>query len=166
LRSISVTEHEVCGRAAGFHGARHLEADDLRDEQRNGLAQHRGLRLDATHAPAQHTQAVDHGGVRVRAHDGVRVHLVLALGVVVEHHAAEIFEVHLVDDAGVGRHHLEIVERGLAPAQEGVALAITLELDPVVRGQRTGAPVVVHLHRMVDDQLGGVDRVDLLRIAA
>ena len=34
-----------------------------------------------------------------------------------------------MDDAGVGRHDLEVAERRLAPAQERVALAVALELD-------------------------------------
>ena len=69
-------------------------------------------------------------------------------------------------DAGVGRHHLEIAERGLSPAQERIALAVALELDAVVVGQRARGAVLVHLHRVVDDQLGGRQRIDVLGIAA
>ena len=130
------------------------------------LAQHGRFRFDAAHAPAQHAQAVDHGGVRVGADDGVGIGAVAAFGVVVEHNAPQVFEIHLVDDAGVRRHHLEIAERSLAPAQERVAFAVALEFDLVVGRERAGAAVVVHLHRVVDDQLGGVQRIDLLRIAA
>ena len=104
--------------------------------------------------------------MRIGADDGVGIGAVAAFGVVVENHAAEVFQVHLVDDAGVRRHDLEVAESGLAPAQEGVAFAVALEFDLVVSRERADAAVVVHLHGMVDDQLGGVDRVDLLRIAA
>ncbi len=47
----------------------------------------------------------------------------------------EIFEVHLVADAGAGRHDAEVLERALAPFQEDVALAVALvfELDVVGR---------------------------------
>jgi hypothetical protein len=69
-------------------------------------------------------------------------------------------------DAGVRRHHLEVAERGLAPAQEHVALAVALELDFVVVLQRVGGAVFVDLHRVIDHQLGGRQRIDLLRIAA
>src|SRR5262245_16550778 len=117
-------------------------------------------------APAQHAQAVDHRSVRVSADHGVRIHLVLAVRVAMEHDAAEVLEVHLVHDAGVRRHHLEVAERGLAPAQERIALAVALELDLVVRGQRARMAVVVDLHRMIDDQLGGIQRIDALGIAA
>ena len=52
------------------------------------------------------------------------------------HALAEIFQVHLVADAGARRHDAEIVERVLAPAQELVALAVALELDVDVLLQR------------------------------
>ena len=56
------------GSAAG-----QLEADDLRDQHGDRLAEHRRLRLDAADAPAEHAQAVDHGGVRVGADQRVRI---------------------------------------------------------------------------------------------
>ena len=46
-----------------------------------------------------------------------------------EDDAREVLEVDLVDDAGVGRHDAEVVERVLAPAQERVALAVARELE-------------------------------------
>ena len=49
------------------------DADDVRDQHRDGLAEHRRLGLDAAHAPAQHADAVDHRGVRVGAHQRVGV---------------------------------------------------------------------------------------------
>ena len=54
------------------------------------------------------------------------------------HGLREILEVDLVADAGAGRHHAEIVERLLAPAQELVALAVplVLELDVLPEGER------------------------------
>ncbi len=142
------------------------EAYDLRYQHRDGLPQHGRLGLDAAHAPAQHPQAVDHRGVRIGADDRVRIGLALRRGFVVEDHAAEELEVHLVHDAGVWRHDLEIAERALAPAQEGVAFAVALELDAVVVGQRLRGAVFIHLHGMVDDQLGRRQRVDLVGVAA
>ncbi len=66
-------EHEVRGRGAFGELARELEADDLRDQHRDRLAQHRGLRLDAADAPAQDAEAVDHRRVRVRADERVGI---------------------------------------------------------------------------------------------
>jgi hypothetical protein len=104
--------------------------------------------------------------VRVGADDGVGIGAVAAFGVVVEYDATEVFEIDLMDDAGVRRHNLEVAESGLTPAQEGVAFAVALEFDLVVSRERADAAVGVHLHGMVDDELGRVYRVDLLRIAA
>ncbi len=83
-----------------------------------------------------------------------------------ENHARQVLEVDLVHDAGIGRHDLEIAERVLAPAQERVAFAVTLELDACVVSQGVGIAVVVHLHGVVDDHFGGRQRIDLLRVAA
>jgi hypothetical protein len=55
LRSICVTvEHEVGGGGALGQLALELEADDLRQQHGDGLAEHRRLGLDAADAPAQH----------------------------------------------------------------------------------------------------------------
>ncbi len=51
-----------------------------------------------------------------------------AVGAVVDD-LRQVLDVHLVDDAGSGRHDLEIVEGGLSPAQELVALTVALVLD-------------------------------------
>jgi hypothetical protein len=60
-------QHQVGGGGAFGQLAGELEADDLGHEHVHGLAEHDGLGLDAAHAPAQHAQAVDHGGVAVGA---------------------------------------------------------------------------------------------------
>ena len=86
--------------------------------------------------------------------------------VVVEHDAREVLEVDLVDDAGVRRHGLEALERGLAPAQERVALLVALELLLGVDPERLGGAERVDLHRVVDHELDGHERVDRRRVAA
>ena len=80
-------------------------------------------------APAEHAEAVDHRRVRVGADQGVGVgDAALAVALGDEDDAREVLEVDLVDDAGVGRHDREALERLLAPAQERVALGVALEL--------------------------------------
>ncbi len=44
-----------------------FDANDLRDEHEDGLAEHDGFSFDAAHAPTDDAQAVDHGGVTVGA---------------------------------------------------------------------------------------------------
>ena len=80
--------------------------------------------------------------------------------------AGQELEVDLVDDARVRRDDLEVVEGALAPAQEGVALAVPLELELGVAEPRAGARVFVHLDGVVDHELGRKLRVDPRRIPA
>jgi hypothetical protein len=138
------------------------EAHHLRDQHRNRLAEHRRLCLDPAHAPAEHAETVDHRGVRVGPDQRVGERLPVAR----LHDTAQVLQVHLVADAGVGRHHLEVVERLLAPAQEGVALAVALELE--LRVALEGEPLREHVHldRVVDHELHRDERVDLGGVAA
>ncbi len=138
------------------------EADDLGHEHRDRLPEHRRLGLDAADAPAEHAEPVDHRRVRVGADERVGERLPVPC----LDDAREELEVHLVADPGVRRHDLQRVERALAPAQEGVALAVALELELRVVPDREPACEVVDLHRVVDHELGRDERVDHARVAA
>ena len=83
-----------------------LHADDLRDEHRHRLPEHRRLGLDAADAPAEDAEAVDHRRVRVGADErvGVERRPVFAL----HDDAREVLEVHLVDDALSGGTTLKL----------------------------------------------------------
>ena len=82
------------------------------------------------------------------------------------HYPRQIFQIHLMHDAGIGRHHFEVAKGLLAPAQEAVAFGIAFKFDAAVGIQRIGAGEHVHLHRMVDHQFRRNLRVDLLGPAA
>ena len=69
-------------------------------------------------------------------------------------------------DAGARRHDAEIIERALAPAQEGVALLIALELDLHILAEGLRIAEIVDHHRVIDDEIDRRERIDLLRIAA
>ncbi len=158
-------QHEVGGGRPLGQLANQLEADHIGDEHGDRLAQHRGFRLDPANAPAQNAHAVDHGGVAVRAEQGVGIGVVLAIHIRRPHRLRDVFQVHLVADSGARRHDGEVFKRFLAPAQEGVAFAIALELDGHVVLQRFGRTGHVHHDRMVDHQVDGNQRVHLLRVA-
>ncbi len=154
-------EHEVGrGRALG-QLAMKTEAHDLRHEHRDRLAQHRCLRLDPTDAPAEHAEPVHHRGVRVGADERVGERPAVAC----LDHAGEELEIDLVADPGVRRDDLQRVEGPLAPAQKRVPLAVAAELELGVSPDREAAREVVHLHRVVDHELRGDERVDQARIA-
>ena len=71
-----------------------------------------------------------------------------------------------MDDAGVRGHHAEVVERLLAPLEELVPLAVALELQVAVDREGVRATEGVGLHRVVDDELDGLEGVDPLGVAA
>ena len=78
----------------------------------------------------------------------------------------QIFEIHLVADAGAGRHHAEIVEGAGAPAQERVALAVPLIFLLDIGEERGRGAERIDRHRVVDDEVDRNQRIDLARIAA
>ena len=80
--------------------------------------------------------------------------------------AGEVLEVDLVHDPRPRRHDFEVAECVLAPAQEGVALAVALELELDVAREGRRRAEDVHLHRVVDHELDRDQRVDLLGVAA
>ena len=71
-----------------------------------------------------------------------------------------------MDDPGSGRHDPQVPERGLRPAQQLVALAVALVLALDVERERAGCAEPVDLDRVVDDEVGRHERVDVRRIAA
>ena len=160
-REDEIRRCRALGQPAG-----ELEADDLRHEHRDRLAQHRRLGLDPADTPAEHAEPVDHRRVRVGADERVREGLDASVDLAHLDDARQKLEVHLVDDARRRRDDGEVLERLLSPAQERVALAVALELDLGVAEQRERARVDVDLHRVVDDELGRELRIDAGRIAA
>ena len=167
-------EHQVGRSDAFLELAGKLDADHLGQNHRIGLAEHRGFRLDAADAPAEHRQAVDHRGVRVGADHRVGIRDVgfdlfaveLDLAGRVPDGLRQIFKIDLMADAGAGRHDAKILERALRPLQEFVALLILLVLFFDVLLVRVAVAEEIHRHRVVDDEIDRHQRIDLLRLAA
>ena len=63
-----------------------------------------------------------------------------------------------------GGHHAEILKRFLAPAQKRVALLIALEFEQRVDAESFGRAELIHLHRMIDHQIGRDQRIGALGI--
>ena len=131
-----------------------------------GLAQHRGFGLDAADAPAEHGEAVHHGGVAVGADQRVGIEGRLLAVLLLEHDLREELEVHLVADAGAWRHDAEIVERHLAPAQELVALEVAFVLELHIGAEGGVVAEIVDDDGVVDDEIDRDQRIDLLGVAA
>ena len=79
---------------------------------------------------------------------------------------AEILKVHLVADAGAGGHNAEVVKRLLAPLEEGIALDVALIFAVDVHLERARVAEFVDHDGVVDHEVDGVQRVDLIRVAA
>src|SRR5207248_10991321 len=80
--------------------------------------------------------------------------------------ARQILQICLMADARAWRNSLEILKRGLAPTQERVTLHVALKFEFGVQRERIAGAEIVHLHRVVDDQFHGKERIDALWIAA
>jgi hypothetical protein len=144
-------QYEVGRSRAVRQYAGQFHTDNFRQQHVRRLAEHDGFGFNATNAPAEHAEAVDHGRVRVGADDRVRVDIGVATNFLGERAAGEILEVDLVHDAHAGRHHAEVRQRLLAPLQELVALLVALELELEVVLLGGLAVERVDLHRVVDD---------------
>ena len=70
---LSDGQNKVSRRRTFLQPTRKLEPDDLRNQHRHRLTKHRCLRLDSADTPAQNAQAVDHRGVAVGTHQGIRI---------------------------------------------------------------------------------------------
>jgi len=150
--------------------AEQVHADDIRREQIDRLAQHAGFRLDAAHAPAHDAQPVNHRGVGIRADQRVGVEQGRRGRAAGEGRRrdplGEVFQVYLVDDADAGRHHFEFLKRLHAPLEELVALAVALELQRHIPFEGVRRAVVIHLHRMIHDEVHRHQRLDEARVPA
>src|ERR1019366_6378585 len=103
------------------------------------------------------------GGMGIRAHHRIRVDHAFGIA---EHHRGEVFQVYLVDDSGIGRHYAEIAECRLTPAEQDIAFAVALEFQGRVEVESVHTAEVIHLNGVVDDQVGGQQRIGAARIGA
>ena len=100
-------EYDIGGRAHLVEFALDLIADYLGQDHADRLAQHDRFGFNAAHAPTHNAQTVDHGGVRVGAHQAVRVEDIL----VVEYDSGQTLQVDLVHDAAARWHDDHVLER-------------------------------------------------------
>jgi hypothetical protein len=95
-------QHQIGGSSAFAQPPRKLHPNDQRNQHRDGLPEHSGFRLNSSDSPPQYSEAVDHRRMTVGAYEGVGVGDVLGGGFLDEDYAGKVFEIDLVDDAGVG----------------------------------------------------------------
>ena len=154
-------QHEIGRRRAFRHTAREAEADHVRDQHGDGLAQHGGFSLDAANAPSKDAKPVDHGRVRVGPVQRIRINEGRGAVGAGPGHLAQVFKVNLMANSGSRRHDAEIGERFLTPAQKAIPLTVAFELQIFVLARGVSRGEHVDLDGMVDDEINRHKRIDL-----
>src|SRR5581483_8513507 len=131
-------QHEISGGTPLMKSAVQFEAHHRRQQHGDRLAEHTGLRLDASDAPSEHTETVHHGRVRVCSHERIGIGFPPVFGLLAENYRSQVFQIDLVHDAGVGRNDAEILKSFLAPPQQKVAFLVALELQNRIHLKRIG----------------------------
>ncbi len=143
-----------------------FHSNDLGRNHKERLPQHHGLGLDAAHPPAQDPKTVYHCGVRISAHDRFRQKHAAVLVRPAQDALAEVLEVHLMDNAVCGRHDPQIIEGLCPPAQKFITFLVAEKFLLHVLSQGILRTEVVHLNRVVNDQINRHQGIDDLRVTA
>ena len=159
-------QHQVRGGDAFRQAAGQPKADHIGNEHGHGLAEHGRLRFDAANAPAEHAEAVDHGGVAVGSDQGVRIGQRPAVLRAGPNGLGQVLQIDLVANAGAGRHDAKVVKCRLPPAQKTVTLLVAGHLHFDVVAERPGIAEAINHHRVVDDQIDGRKGIDEIGIKA
>ncbi len=69
-------------------------------------------------------------------------------------------------DSHTGRHHAKTLERLLRPIEQSVAFAVAAIFPLQVRRVGIGAAELIHLNRMIDDEINGDEGLDAQGISA
>ena len=157
--------HVGCG-CASRQCSGQFKADDFRHQHVQRLTQHVCFGFDSTNAPAEYTEAVDHGRVAVRSDERVGHRNGAIIGFFERDDAGKVLQVDLVNDSDVGWNDTEIVKRLLAPTKEFVAFFVAFEFHVDVLYQRAVAAEKVDLDTVVDHEVDGDQWIDFFGVAA
>src|SRR5262245_2816111 len=104
--------------------------------------------------------------MRIGSNNGVGIGKGRAVFFGAKYHRSQIFEIHLMADSRIRWDQPKIIESSLSPAQERVALEVTVELDLRILVESISSTEIIYLHRVINDEIYRRQRVDLFRIAA
>ena len=136
-------------------------SNDLGEDHGNLLAKHDRLSFNTADTPSNNTKAINHGGVRVGSHDRVGVEQ----SFVVEDNTSEPFEVDLMDNTITRRNNSKVVEGFFSPLEEGKAFLVAVEFKSLVFFFSFHVAGAIYLDRVIDDQVGLHQRVNLIRVS-
>ena len=143
-----------------------FESENFRNQHGQRLSQHGALRFDSPDAPSDNAESVDHGGMRIRADHRIGISARGAVRFLDVNDRRDVLDIHLMHDADVRRHGAEILKCLLPPLEEHVSLAIAFQFAIGIETECFGSSELIHLNRVIDDQIHLLKRIDLLRIAA
>ena len=92
-----------------------------------GLSSIAAYSFNTAYPPTHHTQAINHGRVRIGPHHAVGESQSNTILLASHHHLAQIFNIDLVNDARRRWDHTEIFKSLLAPAQKLIPFKITFK---------------------------------------
>ena len=159
-------EHNVCRSRTDRNRSGQLETNNFWNQHRHRLTKHCCLGLDAADTPSEHTETVHHGRVRVCSDTAVRIGLKLATYIACHYGSRQVFDVHLVHDAGARRNNLEIIKSRLTPTQELVTLCVASIFKFNVSFEGICRPCNIDNYRVIDDHFSWCKRINFLWVSA
>jgi hypothetical protein len=126
-----------------------MESNYVGREKVYGLSKHRGFRLDSTDPPTNHTETIDHRGVRVGSDESIREIDTFFL----QYALRQILKVYLMADSESRWNDTEGLKRLFAPLEELVARFVALKLHLHVPLKRVISMREIDLNRVVDNKV-------------
>src|SRR5437868_4651669 len=138
-------------------------ANHLGHEQIQRPSKHYRFSFDAANPPAYDSEAIDHGGMRVRPDQTIWHCQPLPVRVTTRlHYGCQVLQVDLVDDARTRRHKPKVLESLLRPTQKQIPFAVLRDFQLNVLVECFGGAREPGLDRVIDHEVSWHHRVDSL----
>src|SRR5215510_16321074 len=108
-----------------------MDADHVRSQYVDRLAQHRSLGFDSTDSPTDHAESIYHSRMRIGPNQCVRK----INPIFTDRDFGQILEIDLVANTDSRRDHAEAVKGLHTPFQEFITGAVALELHLHIQAQ-------------------------------
>src|SRR5438445_5887868 len=89
--------------------------------------------------------------MRIGSNKCVRVGARTPIPVLDEYGLRDVFEIHLVADSTIGRHHTTILKCLLSPFEKDISLTVAFQLTFGVDDERRRTTVLIALYGIIDD---------------
>ena len=137
-----------------------MHADNFRNFEVDGLSEHSRFGLNSADAPADYAETVNHCGMGVRADKRVGIENAVVFAFGFKNQSRQIFQIDLVYDSRRRRNDGKCLKCLLPPFEEFVAFLVSFKFLFEIFFKGVGSSGAVHLHRVVDDQIHGHERLD------